>query len=58
MLSKYAYCAKFSGEISTGYQLIIADEEVDCIALSGEDVNHPTPRAAIDAAIIFSKGGK
>lgn len=63
VLRKYAYCAKFSGCVNTsgqigdGYQLIVSDEEVDCIALSGEDVNYPTPRAAIDAAIKLSEGG-
>ena len=63
VLGKYAYCAKFSGcvnassKVGDGYQLIVSDEEVDCIAISGEDVNHPTPRAAIDAAIGLAKGG-
>ena len=55
VLGKYAYCAEFGGD---GYQLIVSDEEVDCIAISGEDVNHPTPRAAIDAAIRLAKGSK
>ena len=60
VLGQYAYCAKFSGCVNTldGYQLIVSDEEVDCIAISGEDVNHPTPRAAIDAAIELAKGGE
>lgn len=60
VLKEAAFVTEFSTESrepNGGFQLCAPGDEFGIMDLSGDGVMHPTPRAAIDAAIELAKGG-